>query len=88
MPKTAPKRKKPAKPVAKPKAPADQWLRDIVQKALDRQDHGPTDAARGSGVPRTTIVRWLNGTRNIRVQELAKLLTYLQIRVMPYGSMP
>lgn len=77
------------KPKTKPRAkaaPADQYLRDLVQQAMDRQDHGPTAVESGSGVPRTTLSRWLGGRRNIRVRELAKVLKYLQIEVKPYGE--
>lgn len=68
------------KPKAKPPAhPGDQF-RDAIRAAMKAQDHDIATTAKGAGIHRSTLIRWLNGTRDMSVSKLSKTMTYLGIR--------
>lgn len=84
--------KKPKKSATKP----EDIFRNLVKDAMKAQDHSIADVARGAQIAdekeggeesgRLTLSRWLGGTRGLRVEQLAKVLEYLGIKIGPYSA--
>lgn len=76
--------KKPTKP-APPTKPAEtanhgDQFRAAIRAAMRAQDHDIATTAKGAGIHRSTLIRWLNGTRDMSVSKLSMVLAYLGIR--------
>lgn len=86
MPTAARKPKKKTKPTGfrDPKlikgAP-DKVYRDLVEKARMEQDLSVQALADGCKMGRPTISRWLNGSRRLYAEDLARIFEFLGIKV-------
>ena len=58
-------------------------LRAAVAAKMKALDHSIDATATGSGLLRSTLSRWLSGTRDLSTSRLGKVLDYLDITIKP-----
>lgn len=81
-----------AKPKTKPRkherapfscATEDRW-KDMVRRAMERQDQKMPQVAKAAGCSRESISRWFSGDRPIQAARLARIFDFLRIKVVGY----